>query len=48
VKNCSSGKKNAWRDPFEDGEKDKRVALLTKQDVYAAADSMEIIRDAKG
>jgi len=33
------------RNPFEDGEKDSTV-VLSEQDVYAAADSMEIIRDA--
>lgn len=33
------------RNPFEDGEKDNSV-VMSEQDVYAAADSMEIIRDA--
>jgi exocyst complex protein 7 len=46
MQNEKSGKKNnTRRNPFEDGEKDKRV-VLSEQDVYAAADSMEIIRDA--
>lgn len=47
MQNDKSGKtKKARRNPFEaDGEKEKNV-VLSEQDVYAAADSMEIIRDA--
>ena len=46
MQNEKAGKaKKARRNPFEDGEKDTNVAL-SEQDVYAAADSMEIIRDA--
>lgn len=45
LQNEKSGKKKARRNPFEDGDKDK-VVILSEQDVYAAADSMEIIRDA--
>lgn len=46
MQNEKSGKaKKARRNPFEDGEKDSSV-VLSEQDVYAAADSMEIIRDA--
>jgi hypothetical protein len=46
MQNEKAGKaKKARRNPFEDGEKDSSV-VLSEQDVYAAADSMEIIRDA--
>ncbi len=46
MQNEKSGKASkARRNPFEDGEKDSNV-ILSEQDVYAAADSMEIIRDA--
>lgn len=46
MQNEKAGKtKKARRNPFEDGEKDSNV-ILSEQDVYAAADSMEIIRDA--
>lgn len=46
IQNEKSGKaKNARRNPFEDKDQDKPIAL-TEQDVYASADSMEIIRDA--
>ena len=46
IQNEKNGKTvKARRNPFEDGEKDNTV-VLSEQDVYAAADSMEIIRDA--
>ena len=46
MQNEKAGKaKKARRNPFEDGEKDTNI-VLSEQDVYAAADSMEIIRDA--
>ena len=46
MQNEKNGKaKKARRNPFEDGERDSNV-VLSEQDVYAAADSMEIIRDA--
>lgn len=46
MQNEKNGKANkARRNPFEDGEKDSNI-VLSEQDVYAAADSMEIIRDA--
>jgi exocyst complex component 7 len=46
MQNEKNGKAaKARRNPFEDGEKDNTV-VLSEQDVYAAADSMEIIRDA--
>lgn len=38
--------KNARRNPFDDKDVDSKPVILTEQDVYAAADSMEIIRDA--
>eukprot|EP00934_Nitzschia_sp_Nitz4_P000030 Nitzschia sp. Nitz4//scaffold196_size54656//42556//45057//NITZ4_006646-RA/size54656-augustus-gene-0.37-mRNA-1//1//CDS//3329540447//30//frame0 len=46
MQNEKAGKANkARRNPFEEGGEKENVAL-TEQDVYAAADSMEIIRDA--
>ena len=46
IQNEKNGKTTKTRrNPFEDGEKDLAV-VLSEQDVYAAADSMEIIRDA--
>lgn len=39
----NEGKKKARRNPFDENE---QVVHLSEQDVYAAADSMEIIRDA--
>lgn len=47
MQNNKSGKaKKARRNPFEDGEGKEKNVVLSEQDVYAAADSMEIIRDA--
>jgi exocyst complex protein 7 len=42
----TSKKKNARRNPFEETEAKGKEIILTEQDIYAAADSMEIIRDA--
>lgn len=42
----SGSKKNARRNPFEDSQDKSKDFSLTEQDVYHAADSMEIIRDA--
>jgi exocyst complex protein 7 len=48
LQNQKSGKKTARRNPFEDPNhnKEEKNVVLSEQDVYAAADSMEIIRDA--
>src|SRR5210317_1008560 len=47
IQNQKAGKtKNARRNPFDDKDADNKPVVLTEQDVYAAADSMEIIRDA--
>jgi exocyst complex protein 7 len=47
IQNEKSGKaKNARRNPFEEKDQDNKPIALTEQDVYASADSMEIIRDA--
>ena len=47
MQNEKSGKaKKARRNPFEDGKDKEKNITLSEQDVYAAADSMEIIRDA--
>lgn len=47
MQNEKSGQaKKARRNPFEDGEGKNSNVVLSEQDVYAAADSMEIIRDA--
>jgi exocyst complex protein 7 len=47
MQNEKSGKaKQARRNPFENGENKETHVVLSEQDVYAAADSMEIIRDA--
>jgi exocyst complex protein 7 len=40
----AGGIKKARRNPFED--ENKATVVLSEQDIYAAADSMEIIRDA--
>ena len=40
----SGGRKKARRNPFDD--ENKGSVVLSEQDIYAAADSMEIIRDA--
>ena len=45
-KNGTKQKKQARRNPFEDGKEKEKDLKLTEQDLYAAADSMEIIRDA--
>jgi len=47
IQNQKAGKtKNARRNPFDDKDADNKPVVLTEQDVYAGADSMEIIRDA--
>jgi exocyst complex protein 7 len=42
----SGAKDKARRNPFEQDKADKGAVVLSEQDIYAAADSMEIIRDA--
>jgi exocyst complex protein 7 len=42
----SGARDKARRNPFEQDGADKGAVVLSEQDIYAAADSMEIIRDA--
>jgi exocyst complex protein 7 len=42
----SGARDKAQRNPFEKDGADKSAVVLSEQDIYAAADSMEIIRDA--
>ena len=49
LQNGNSGNKQKARlSPFEDGRGKVRDIVLTEQDIYAASDSMEIIREAHG